>query len=71
MYESFTQNDEEFEEEALVENNPPANAGDTISGSGRPPGVGNGTPLQYFCLENSMDSGAWKATVHGVTKNQI
>ena len=39
-------------------------------GSGRPPGEGNGTPLQYSCLENPMDGGAWWATVHGVTKNQ-
>ena len=34
-------------------------------------GGGNGNPLQYFCLENSMDRGAWQATVHGVTKSQI
>ena len=34
---------------------------------GRYPGVGNGNPFQYVCLENSMDSGSWKATVHGVT----
>ena len=33
-------------------------------------GEGDGTPLQYFCLENPMDGGAWWATVHGVTKNQ-
>ena len=33
-----------------------------------PPGVGNGNPLQYSCLENPMDRGAWRATVHGVTK---
>ena len=50
--------------------NPSANAGDTrdvglISGSGRSPGVGNGNPLQYSCLENPMDRGAWRATVHG------
>ena len=75
MYESFIQNDEEFEEEALVENNPPANAGDTgdagsISGSERPPGLGNGTPLQYSYLKNPMDRGAWQATVHRVTKSQ-
>ena len=55
---------------------PPANVGDTrdtglIPGSGRSPSVGNGNPLQYFCLENSMDRGAWRATVHGVTKSQI
>ena len=40
-----------------------------IPGSGRSPGVGNGDPLQYSCLENSMDRGAWWATLHGVTKN--
>ena len=34
------------------------------------PGEGNGHPLQYFCLENSMDRGAWQATVHGVTKSR-
>ena len=41
-----------------------ANAGDasSIPGSGRPPAVGNGTPLQYPCLEESMDRGAWQAT---------
>ena len=33
-------------------------------------GQGNGTPLQYFCLENSMDGGAWKATVHGVAEGR-
>ena len=36
-----------------------------------PPGEGNGHPLQYFCLENSMDRGAWWATVHGVAKSRI
>ena len=51
------------------------NAGDTgvvglIPGSGRSPGVGNGNPLQYSWLENSMGRGAWQATVHGVTKSQ-
>ena len=54
--------------------NPPVNAGDTrdlgsIPGVGRSPGVGNGNPLQYSCLENSMDRGAWRATVHGVAMN--
>ena len=34
------------------------------------PGEGNGNPLQYSCLENSMDSGAWQATVHGIAKSQ-
>ena len=41
---------------------------DSIPGSGKPPGEGNGYPLQYSCLENSMDKGAWQATVHGVAK---
>ena len=47
------------------------NAGDLglMPGSGRSPGEGNGFPLQYCCLENSMDTGAWQATVHGVTKS--
>ena len=50
--------------------NPPANAGDvgSIPGSERSPGGGNGNPLQYSCLGNPMDRGAWWATVHGVTK---
>ena len=39
-----------------------------IPGLGRSPGEGNGNPLQYSCLENSMDRGAWWARVHGVTK---
>ena len=42
----------------------------SISGSRRSPGVGNGYPLQYSCLENSMDGGAWWATVHGVAKSR-
>ena len=41
-----------------------------ISGLGRSPGEGHGNPLQYSCLENSKDRGAWWATVHGVTKSQ-
>ena len=53
----------------------PVNTGDSrdmgsIPGLGRPPEVGNGNPLQYSCLENSMDRGAWRATVHGVAKSQ-
>ena len=46
------------------------NTGDpgSIPGSGRYPGEGNGTPLQYSCLENPMDGGAWWATVHGIPK---
>ena len=52
-----------------------ANAGDvrdvgSIPGSGRSPGGGNGSPLQYSCLENLTDRGAWWATVHGVTQSQ-
>ena len=48
------------------------NAGDpgSIRGSGRSPGEGNGNPLQYSCLENPMDGGAWLATVHGVAKSR-
>ena len=47
------------------------NAGDlgSIRGLGRSPGEGNGNPLQYSCLENPMDQGAWWATVHGVAKS--
>ena len=48
------------------------NAGDpgSIPGSGRSPGEGNGNPLQYSCLENPMEGGAWQATVHGVAKSR-
>jgi len=58
-----------------VVKNPPPNAIDTgdaglIPELGRSPAKGNGNPLQYSCLENPMDRGAWWATVHGVTKNQ-
>ena len=58
-----------------VEKNLPANSGDkrdvgSVPGSGRSPGGGHGSPLQYSCLENPMDSGAWWATVHRVTKSQ-
>ena len=54
----------------------PANAGDardmsSIPGSGRSPGGGNGNPLQYSCLENSMDRGAWQATVHKITESDM
>ena len=51
--------------------NPLANSVDvgSIPGLGRSPGVGNGNPLQYSCLGNPMDRGAWWATVHGVAKD--
>ena len=50
--------------------NLPANAGDAvlIPGSGQSPGEGNGNPLQYFCLGNLMDRGAWRATVLAIIK---
>ena len=55
-----------------VVKNLPANAVDTglVPGLGRSLGEGNGNPLQYFCLGNPMDRGAWLPTVHGVTKSQ-
>ena len=48
------------------------NVGDlgSIHGLRRSPGEGNGNPLQYSCLENPIDRGAWQVTVHGVTKSQ-
>ena len=48
------------------------NVGDpgSIAGSEKSPGKGNGNPLQYSCLENSMDRGPWRATDHGVTKSR-
>ena len=59
-----------------VVKNPPANARETrdlsvIPGSGRYPGAENGNPLQYSCLKNSMDRGAWRDTVHGVAESDI
>ena len=53
-----------------VVKNPPANVGDAglIPSSGRSPGNGNGNLLQYSCLGNLRDRGAWQATVHGVAK---
>ena len=53
---------------------PPANAGDLrdsvlVPGPGRSPGEGQGNPLQYSCLENPMDRGAWRATVHKIAKS--
>ena len=54
-----------------VVKNSPVSAGDvdSIPGLGRSPGGGNGNPLQYSCLDNLMDRGAWWATVHGVAKS--
>ena len=48
------------------------NAGDlgSVPGSGRSPGKGNGNPLQYSCLENPMDGGAWWTAIHGITKSR-
>ena len=59
----------------LMVKNPPTKAGDltdidSIPGSGRSPGGGHGNPLQYSCLENPMDRGAWQATVHRVAKSR-
>ena len=59
---------------ALLVKNLPVNAGnvrdvDSIPGLGRSPGGGHGKPLQYSCLEYSMDRGAWRATVHRVAKS--
>ena len=60
---------------ALMVRNLPASAGDIkdsslIPGLGRSPGGGHGNPLQYSCLENPMDRGAWLVIVHGVTKSR-
>ena len=56
----------------MVKNLPATHAGDPglIPGSGRSPGEGNGNLLQYSCLGNPMDRGAWRATVHGVAKSR-
>ena len=55
-----------------VVKNLPANAGnmDSIPGLGRSPGVGNGDPIQYSCLENSVDRRSWQTAVRGVAKSQ-
>ena len=67
--------DERASQVVLVLKNTDANAGDirdsdSIPGLGRYPGRGNGNPLQYSCLENPMDRGDWRATVHRVSKSQ-
>ena len=56
---------------ALVVKNPPANVGDlgSMSGLGRSSGGAHDSPLQYFCLENPMDRGAWLVTVHRTAKS--
>ena len=61
---------------ALVVKNPPANAGDgrdsgLIPGSGRSPGGARGNPRQHSCLENHMDRGTWRATIHGVSESDL
>ena len=62
-----------FPGSAMVKNLP-TNAGDvrdmgSVPGLGKSPREGNGTPLQYSCVENPMDRGAWQTAVHGVTKS--
>ena len=69
MFLIFVSFQDDFSGGSVVKN-PPANAGDvdSVLGSGRSPGEGNGNPLQYSCLEGPMDRGAWWATVPGVTQ---
>ena len=55
---------------SVVKNLLKAGDADSIPGSGRSPGDGNSNPLQYSCLENPMDRGAWWTTVHGVAKSR-
>ena len=61
-----------FADDSVVKNSP-ANAGDvgSIPGSGRSPGEGSGNPLQYSCLGNPMDRGAWWATVHVIAESDM
>ena len=54
----------------VIKNRPVMQETDLIPGLGRSPGEGNGDPVQYSCLENPMDRGAWWATVHGVAKRR-
>ena len=66
---------EEASQVAQMVQNPPANAGDirdvsSMPGSQRSPGGGHSNPFQYFYLENPMDRGAWRATVHRITKSR-
>ena len=64
-----------FVNSLVIKKNLPANAGDSgyvglIPGSGRAPEVGNGNPLQYSCLENPMEKGTWRTTVHWTAKSR-
>ena len=75
MVPSFTCWDLQGAKLALMVKNLPVNAGDArdvglIPGLGRSPGGGRDNPLQYSCLENPMDRGAWQSIVHGATKSQ-
>ena len=72
---SFNKQEARASQVVLMVKNPPANAGDItdvglIPELGRSPGEGHGNPLQHSCLENPMDRGAWRATVHTGTKSQ-
>ena len=72
---SFNKQEARASQVAPMVKNPPANAGDItdvglIPELGRSPGEGHGNPLQHSCLENPMDRGAWRATVHTGTKSQ-
>ena len=72
---SYTQIHSQAPQVALEDKNPPANAGDIrdvslIPGSGRSPGERSSNPLQYSCLENPTERGAWQAIVHRVAKSQ-
>ena len=59
-----------FDSEECCSRKPASGDTSLIPGLGRSPGEGNGSPLQYSCLGNLKDGGAWGATVHGFTKNQ-
>ena len=72
--ESFIKVNHSVSQVTLVVKNPPANTTDvrnagSLPGSGKSPGEGNGNPLQSSCLENPVDRGAWRATVHGVAES--
>ena len=70
IFSDWVENDDGSPGDSVVKNSP-ANAGDadSIPGSGKSSGEGNGNLLHYSCLENSMDRGAWRATVHGIEKS--